>query len=93
MADTDVDLAAFTTVLGECREAIRAGSWGTAWTRYAEAEAINARLELVTQHRNGRLQRRESLVGLGKALETAQAASAHAGDTRRLVGTRMGSGY
>lgn len=92
MADTDVDLAAFTTALGLCKEAVLNGAWSTARVQYAAAEIANAALLVRSEHADTRMQRRDSLAGVWKAIALVSAASTGGADRRRLIGTRVGFG-
>ena len=90
MATTEISLSSFQTACAECADAIEAGTWGIAATKYAKAEAIGSGLEVQLGHDSASIRRRETLSGLQVALKFAQSQSTKISDNRRLVSTRMG---
>lgn len=89
MATTEISLSSFQTALAECADAIEAGDWGTAATKYAKAEAIAAGLEVQVGHDAASIRRRETLEGLQAAIKYAQVSATKSTDKRRLISTRM----
>jgi len=89
MATTEISVSSYQTICAEVADAIIAADWSTAWKKYAVAEAVLAALELQMGKDGEYLRRRESLEGLRKALETAEAKVARGSDRNRftVVGT------
>ena len=91
MATTQITVAAFQLALAECGDAIAAADWATASTKYAVAEAINSGLALESWAGEFKIQRRESLAGLQRAIDAAKTAAASSSSTRRVrTGLRFG---
>jgi len=90
MATTEITETAFQTAVAECADAIIAGGWATAKTKYAVAEAINT--GLLQRFTSGSVDktRRDSLNGLRKAIDYAEGRSTAVADNRRLISTQMG---
>ena len=83
-----ITVAAFQTACESCRSAIASHDWATAWTAYGEAEAINAGLVRGSSGEGFSIERRDSLMGLARAIAKAQAAVSRQGQTSRLIRTR-----
>ena len=90
MATTQITESAFQTACAECADAIIAGDWTTARTKYSVAEAINAGLLARLTVGSVDKTRRDSLTGLRKAIEYAENQAAGKSDNRRLIRTQLG---
>jgi len=88
MATTAITVTAFQTACAECADAIIAADWGTAATKYAVAEAINAGFELQIDDAAASVRRRDSMKGLAAAIETARKIVAQTDGQDRLITTR-----
>ena len=90
MATQTTTVAAFQTLCAEVADAIAAATWSTAYSKYAQAEAVNAALELDVAAQGSSIRRRETLSGLGKALQMAEGAVARTTNKGRFITTRQG---
>lgn len=95
MADADVTADTFLTAIGDCVRAIRAKNKAAALWALAEAEAINAGLELKVEAPGVGgpsgviVNRRETLERTRKSIESAfSAASAASASEPRIITTR-----
>ena len=73
LATQTISRTAFQTLLAEVADAIAAQSWATAKSKYAQAEAVMAALELETGDADSRIRFRESLEKLKTAIDAAKA--------------------
>jgi len=89
MVTQTITVAAFQILCGEVADAIAAADFATAYSKYAQAEAVNAGLELDVNSQGTSVRRRESLNGLQKALQVTNA-FVSGSDTRRFIKTRTG---
>lgn len=90
MADSDVDWTAYTTVLGEARVAFRAGSYGTARLKVAEAKIVLAALPAsVTASPTGAALR-DDLTALEQLLNKLEDDAKKGGEHARIIRTRIG---
>lgn len=87
---TTISLEAFRAALGLCADYILAKDWSNANLYYAQAEAINAGLEVQVGDAGQSLRRRESLDGLRTAIATAEAKTSAGDSTSRFIKTQTG---
>lgn len=87
MATQTISVSAFQTLCAEVADAIAGSGWSTAWSKYAQAEAVNAALEQATAGEGFSVTRRATLQGLQSALTAAQDATARLSQGR-LIRTR-----
>ena len=73
MATQTISVSAFQTLCAEVSDAIAAEDFATAWSKYAQAESVNAALELEVGSEGVSVRRRNNLEGIRKALESTQA--------------------
>lgn len=89
MATQSININAFQTLCAECSDAIADEDWKTAYSKYAQAEAVNAALELEVSGQGSSVTRRQALSGLKTAIDTANAAVSRASDKGRFINTKM----
>jgi len=92
MATQSTTETAFKLLLAECADAIATSSWATAYSKYAQAEAVLASMPRSTSAAGSLTVFRENLVGVKNALDAAVAASKHS-DNKRRIQVRFGPGY
>ena len=88
MATTTITIASFQDACAECADAIAAGTFDTAMSWYARAEAINAGFDVDASHQDTRSRRRETLQGLKEAIRAAEAAIARGSEHSRFIKTQ-----
>ena len=89
MATQEISVSAFQTLCAEVADAIAAGTWSTAWSKYGQAEAVNMALELDVSTQGSSIRRRNSLDGLMKALEKSEAKAQRLADRDRMISPRI----
>ena len=73
MATQATTVDGFQLLLAECSDAIAAEDWKTAYSKYAQAEAVHAALEKDISDGAASITRRDTLDGLMKALDKVSA--------------------
>jgi len=91
LATITIDDSSFQNACAECADAVVALDWGTAWQKYAVAEAIASGLDIKAGDGGKNFERRERLDGLNAALASAEARVTRASDNRRIgrLGTKF----
>ena len=82
-------VASFQAACVAIADAIDAGTWSTAYTKWGVAEALNAALELEVGDQGARIRRRESLSGLKTAITAAETKS-KSSSGKRFARARLG---
>ena len=86
---TAISVANFQTALGNVYDSISSGDFAAAWKYFGMAEAQHSGLALQLSDAGMTTQRRQSLDGLRKAIEVAEAAGeAATDDERRIIRTQ-----
>ena len=88
MATQATTVAAFQLLCAEVSDAIAAESWSTAYSKYAQAEAVNSALELNVSAQGTSVQRRHSLRALKDALDASMSVVGRLGEKDRFVHVR-----
>ena len=91
MATQRISIAAFQELLADCADAIASGSWSTAISKYAQAEAVNMALDLTVTHADTSTTRRSSLKELKAAIDAAKDEASANEDDQRFG--RISTGY
>lgn len=82
----------FQSALSACHTAIGNSDWETAYVEYAKAEAANSALDLEAEFGDARAKRRESLDGLKRALDAAEARKSKSVGSSRFIKTKTAFG-
>ena len=92
MTITAISQATLQTACLACANALDAGDYTTARTKYAVAEAILAGLPQSGGKGGTSMQYRQQLAGLKAAIEAVEAIGSRAADNRRMITTETSFG-
>ena len=81
--------ANYETALSDCQDAVAAGNWALAWTKYCEAEIQLAGLEIRSGAQGEFYEIRRDLEKIGVAIQRAKAGAAASAGTSGFIRTKM----
>ena len=90
MATQATTVAAFQLLCAEVSDALAAGDFLTATSKYAQAEAVNAALDLEVGSEGISVRRRASLDGLAKAIDIITSKTGRANNKNRMITSKTG---